>query len=355
VYTPPVEATPPYEPPTADAPPPARGPRVPTSALAIGGAAVAVLLVAVVVVRLLGGSEAPADQGGAAAKAQVVAATATASPDDTPAATPSATPEATATAAPSPEATLPETPSDDAIELAAQIDRAEEVLHDSSSSAEDQAAAGRFEQMATRRLNAADSRFRRAALGAMGEDAHATMRATTNAAKAIAVVVEPQKRFPKWRIVSPPPAARLLRYFESAEARTGVPWEYLAAIQFVETKFGRIDGVSTAGARGPMQFIPATWARYGRGDIEDQRDSINAAARYLVANGAPGDMPGALYHYNPSQGYVRAIGHYAKRMQDDRQAFFGFYHWQVLYKHVRGTMILPEGYPKVRPAPLPVQ
>jgi len=108
-------------------------------------------------------------------------------------------------------------------------------------------------------------------------------------------------------------------------------------------------------AAGPMQFLPATWARYGSGDVHDQRDSILGAARYLVANGAPGDMPRALFHYNPSRGYVRAIQFYARHMQEDERAFFGFYSWQVLYKHVDGTMILPEGYPKARPVPVPVQ
>jgi membrane-bound lytic murein transglycosylase B len=103
-----------------------------------------------------------------------------------------------------------------------------------------------------------------------------------------------------------------------------------------------------------MQFLPATWARYGSGDVEVQRDSILGAARYLVANGAPADMPGALFHYNPSRGYVRAIRFYAERMQADRRAFFGFYAWQVLYKHVDGTVILPEGYPEARPVPVPV-
>ncbi len=57
---------------------------------------------------------------------------------------------------------------------------------------------------------------------------------------------------------------------------------------------GRIRGLSVAGARGPMQFIPETWARWGRGDIDSPRDSILAAGRYLgVQRASPADRGGA--------------------------------------------------------------
>ena len=131
-----------------------------------------------------------------------------------------------------------------------------------------------------------------------------------------------------------------------------MPWEDLAAIEFVETKFGRIAGLSTAGAEGPMQFLPATWARYGRGDVHNARDAIFGAARYLVANGAPADMPGALYHYNPSADYVAAVTDYATRMRSDVRAFYGYYWWQVIYAERGRSVILPVGYPRVRPVPL---
>ena len=76
---------------------------------------------------------------------------------------------------------------------------------------------------------------------------------------------------------------------------------------------GRIRGISTAGARGPMQFLPTTWDLYGEGgDINDPRDAILAAARLLRANGAPGDMGRAVWHYNPSSSYVGAVTRYAK-------------------------------------------
>jgi hypothetical protein len=92
---------------------------------------------------------------------------------------------------------------------------------------------------------------------------------------------------PAWRIIPPEPAANLLRYYREAAAATGIPWEVLAAVNLVETGMGRIDGVSVADARGPMQFLPSTWAQrgIGQGDIRDPEDAIHAAARYLVRRG----------------------------------------------------------------------
>ena len=121
---------------------------------------------------------------------------------------------------------------------------------------------------------------------------------------------------PAWRIVDPRPAAELRRYYREAERRFGVDWEYLAAINLVETGFGRIDGTSVAGARGPMQFIPTTWDIYGAGgDIEDPHDAILAAGRLLRANGFARDRAGALLRYNNSSAYVRGVTLYAEVMQ----------------------------------------
>jgi membrane-bound lytic murein transglycosylase B len=141
----------------------------------------------------------------------------------------------------------------------------------------------------------------------------------------------------------------LLGYFKEPAARHRFAWQYLAAIELVETRMGRIHGLSPAGAKGPMQFMPATFAEYGHGSIDSQHDSIMAAARFLAANGAPGDMGGALFHYNPSQSYVVAVESYAREMRRHPRSFYGYYYWQVLYRTVKGTYLLPPGYPRVRP------
>jgi membrane-bound lytic murein transglycosylase B len=160
----------------------------------------------------------------------------------------------------------------------------------------------------------------------------------------------PARRLPRWRIVAPAPAGHLLAAYRSAEAKLAVPWEYLAAIHLVETRVGRIRGTSSAGAQGPMQFLPSTWERYGRGgDIQSTGDAILAAARLLGANGAPADMAAALYAYNPSRRYVRAVSAYASQLRADPRAFLGYYHWQVFY----GDTLLPEGYPARPPIPAP--
>ena len=160
---------------------------------------------------------------------------------------------------------------------------------------------------------------------------------------------QPRKSLPPWRIIEPPGPQTLLGYFKAAQARFHVPWQYLAAIELVETQFGRVRGLSTAGAEGPMQFLPATWARYGRGNVNDPRAAIEGAARYLTANGAPQDMPDALLHYNPSRDYVTAVRDYATRMRADARAYYGYYWWQVFYTRRGRTFILPTGFPKVRP------
>jgi Transglycosylase SLT domain len=150
---------------------------------------------------------------------------------------------------------------------------------------------------------------------------------------------------PEWHIAPPLPAEVLRSYYAEAEAATGIPWAYLASIHLVETRLGRIQGTSSAGAQGPMQFLPATWERYGQGNIDDNHDSILAAARLLQANGGPGDMNGALFRYNHSNSYVIAVESYAQLMLAEERAFLGYHGWQVFYATTEGTFLLPEGYP----------
>ncbi|MEJ7790973.1 MAG: lytic transglycosylase domain-containing protein [Gaiellaceae bacterium] len=136
-------------------------------------------------------------------------------------------------------------------------------------------------------------------------------------------------------------ADRLLGYYREAQRRSGVPWQILAAVNFIETAFGKVRSPSTAGAQGPMQFLPATWRAYGLGgNIRRPRDSILGAANYLRASGAPGNLRRALYAYNHSKLYVDAVLAYARVMRRDLRAFYGFHAWQVFVR-------TPNGYRRI--------
>jgi Transglycosylase SLT domain len=134
------------------------------------------------------------------------------------------------------------------------------------------------------------------------------------------------------------PAGELLRHYREAQRRFGVSWQVLAAVNLVESAFGRTRNTSTAGAQGPMQFIPSTWAAYGMGgDIRDPHDAILGAANYLHASGAPRDYRTALYRYNPSRLYVDAVLAYSDRIRRDARNFFAYYAWQVFVRTPQGT------------------
>jgi hypothetical protein len=102
-----------------------------------------------------------------------------------------------------------------------------------------------------------------------------------------------------------------------------------------------------------MQFLPSTFAEYGSGgDILSPHDSIMAAGRYLAANGFANDPDGAIFAYNHSQLYVRAVDDYATVLADDPSAFAGYYRWDVYYRTTSGDVLLPIGY--VATSPIPV-
>lgn len=158
---------------------------------------------------------------------------------------------------------------------------------------------------------------------------------------------------PAWRVVAPEPPEVLLAAYREAEAAFGIPWKYLAAVHLVETGFGRIRGTSTAGARGPMQFLPATWEAYGAGgDIEDTHDAVMGAARYLAANDGAEDIDHALYRYNHSDRYVRGVRTYADLIVEHPRAFLAYYHWGIWYLTDQGEEYLPVGYDEAAPVPV---
>jgi soluble lytic murein transglycosylase-like protein len=156
------------------------------------------------------------------------------------------------------------------------------------------------------------------------------------AERALAVLNQPTKHR-RFRTGPAAPASRLLSYYREGTRRSHVGWPLLAAVNLVESSFDKLRNDSTAGAQGPMQFIPSTWATYGRGDVHDPHAAILAAARFLHAGGAPAHERAALYRYNPSALYVRAVEAYASIMRRDRRGFRELYAWQVFVRTPTGV------------------
>ncbi len=106
----------------------------------------------------------------------------------------------------------------------------------------------------------------------------------------------------------------LLPIYQAAGTAYGIPWQVLAAINEVETDYGRDLSISSAGAEGWMQFLPAEWEQYGvdaNGDgFEDPynpADAIFTAARYLRAAGGDQNIRAAVFSYNHSEAYVDSV------------------------------------------------
>jgi murein DD-endopeptidase MepM/ murein hydrolase activator NlpD len=106
----------------------------------------------------------------------------------------------------------------------------------------------------------------------------------------------------------------LLPIYQAAGIEYGVRWEVLAAINEIETDYGRNLNVSSAGALGWMQFMPSTWKQYGvdanhdgQKDPYNPVDAIFAAARYLKAAGAATDISRAVFAYNHADWYVSSV------------------------------------------------
>jgi len=236
--------------------------------------------------------------------------------------------------------------------LATQLLEAQQAIDDPSTSDDGLAAAGHLQQVAYRAL-AAQPAWDADVKAALPPEMHGAVDANVEAGRQLrALVRNPRPNLPAWRIVAPEPADVLRQHYEAAEAEFGVPWQYLAAVHLTETRMGRIRGTSTAGAQGPMQFLPSTWEAYGEGDINDTGDAIRAAARYLKANGAPERMDDALYRYNPTEKYVIAVKAYAEQMRANERQFLGYYHWQVYYWSTLGDVWLRVGYEETAERPV---
>jgi hypothetical protein len=237
-------------------------------------------------------------------------------------------------------------------EVAERVMRVEPALRSDASTPEQLRVLG-WEQQNSYRALSVHPEWREEVLAAVPPELALIVTANIDAVTAVAILNQPQPVLPDWRIEAPLPPDVLIGYYREAEAASGIPWRYLAAIHLVETRLGRIRGNSSSGAQGPMQFIPSTWAAFGEGDINDNRDAILAAGRYLDASGGPENMDRALFAYNNSDHYVRTIQNYAGVIGADERAYRGYYQWQVYYATVDGVLFLPEGYPAVPAVAVP--
>ncbi len=171
----------------------------------------------------------------------------------------------------------------------------------------------------------------RATLPALPAPLATAVRTELAAAHALRRLDGPPPKNPAALHLAPPrPAGRLLADYRLAQARFGVRWQVLAAVNMVETAFGRVVVRSSAGAQGPMQFMPATWRAYGLGgNVQVPHDAVLGAANYLHRSGAPADERAALHAYNPSNLYVDAVLDYAHVMAHDRLGYLTLYAWEA--------------------------
>ncbi len=111
-----------------------------------------------------------------------------------------------------------------------------------------------------------------------------------------------------------------IQLFEDSAADycPGLSWTVLAAIGQIESADGTNVGPSTAGALGPMQFLPSTWAVWGidafgqtgSPDVLNPYDAVPSAARLLCADGAAAggtSLQDAIFDYNHADWYVNEV------------------------------------------------
>ena len=183
----------------------------------------------------------------------------------------------------------------------------------------------RFDELsaALAEANAELARLSERARGLAAAEAAAARVSALNAA----VAASGQARVATAHASESVPADYQRLYVAAARTCRGMSWSLLAAIGQVETGHGANTSSSYAGAQGPMQFMPATFASYGVDgdhdgdvDIHDPADAIFSAAHYLCANGAGRDEEStarAVWHYNHADWYVALVlklaGQYAAR------------------------------------------
>jgi len=251
---------------------------------------------------------------------------------------PTPTPVSSPTAAPELRVTVV-----DAAYVAAELNGVEQGIRLADTPAQEYLSLGRRQQSAYHLL-AAHPDWVPSVLSGVSPSVRSAIQANISAAQQIDSLNGASSALPHWRIIAPPAPEVLLGYYREAQQAYGIQWQYLAAINLIETNMGRIQGLSSAGAQGPMQFMPATWASYGHGDVNNPHDAILAAGRYLQAHGAPSNMSRAIYAYNPSNLYVRAVQLYAQQMFANERTFLAYYNWEVYFQTKNGEVLLPEGF-----------
>jgi membrane-bound lytic murein transglycosylase B len=243
----------------------------------------------------------------------------------------------------------------DADGFAALLSASHAVMVDPSAAPADRARAGVDHQLVLREL-ADRPDLDEAVLELLAAPARASIERVVRArqflqARSAARPAQPLPDvLPAWTIVEPESVDSLRSYYDEAEQLTGIAWYWLAAINLQETRMGRIRGVSSAGAVGPMQFLPSTWEVCCTGDPTATRDAIIGAATYLAQSGGPDDMAAAVYQYNPNDGYVAVVTAYAESLRDEPELYSGYHAFQVFYGTSAGTVRLPVGY--AEPAPI---
>lgn len=243
----------------------------------------------------------------------------------------------------------------DAAQFAAGLTKAELTIRDAASTPDQVSTAGTQLQLLIRELSD-QTELDEAVIAALDPTVRPTIERIIRARQFVQArsaadpsPSSPSPTLPAWTIVAPEPVATLMAHYTQAEAVTGVPWYWLAAIHLQETRMGRIVGVSSAGAVGPMQFLPTTWAECCVGDPLSTGDAIVGAATYLAQNGAPADMPAALFQYNPNESYVAVVTAYAENMRDVPSLYDGYHAFQVFYSTSAGTVRLPVGFTQAQP------
>ena len=234
-------------------------------------------------------------------------------------------------------------------EFAVRLSASHATIIDTSATDDERAAAGVEYQLVLRQL-ADRPDLDEDVLQALDPTARPTVERTVRARQflqqrsASRPPQPPPDELPAWNVVEPEPIDTLLAHYGEAEQLTGIPWYWLAAIHLQETRMGRIQGVSSAGAVGPMQFLPTTWATCCTGDPTATRDAIIGAGTYLAQSGGPDDMATAVYQYNPNDGYVAVVTAYAESLRDEPELYAGYHAFQVFFGSSAGTLRLPIGY-----------